>query len=97
MKTIKKIEIYVPTAFSPNGDNKNDYLRPILMGFKKVNYFRVYNRWGKLVFQMQTDKPGWDGKIFAVPQNTEAYVWIIEAIDVDGKIHLRQGSSVLVR
>lgn len=96
--TRKKIEIYVPTVFTPgNGDGKNDYLRPLLMGFEKVNFFRVYNRWGKLLFQMQSDRPGWDGRIRGQVAELQTVVWVIEAVDVDGKLHRRQGTTVLVR
>ncbi len=97
VKTFKKIEIYVPTVFTPNGDGLNDYLRPVLMGFKKVNYFRVYNRWGQLLFQMNSDLPGWNGMIKGVLQDMQAIVWMIEAEDVDGIIHQKKGSSVIMR
>ena len=97
VKTLKKIAIYVPTGFSPNGDGKNDFLRPTLMGFKTVNYFKVYNRWGQLMYQMKSDKPGWDGRVNSMPQDSQVFIWMIEAEDVDGKIHHEQGTSVLIR
>ncbi len=97
VKVNKKINIYVPTAFTPDNDGKNDVLRPYLMGFRKVNYFRVYDRWGKLVFQMQSDLPGWDGKVKNVPQEMQSLVWMIEAEDVDGVVHHEQGTTVLIR
>jgi gliding motility-associated-like protein len=87
----------VPTAFTPNGDGINDYLRPVLMGISKVNYFRVYNRLGNLNFEMKSDLPGWDGKINNVTQNTQSVVWTMEAVDVDGGVHFRQGTAVLLR
>lgn len=97
VKTRKKIEIYVPTSFTPNGDGLNDYLRPVLMSFKSVNYFRVFNRWGKLLFQMQNDLPGWDGRVNGQRQEMQTVVWMIEAIDVDGVMHKKQGTSILMR
>jgi gliding motility-associated-like protein len=98
VKTRKKIEIYVSTVFTPGSSNgSNDYLRPNLMGFVKVNYFRVYNRWGKLLYQMQSDRPGWDGRINGVVQEMQTVVWMIEAVDVDGVTHKRQGTTVLMR
>lgn len=96
VKIKKKIEIYVPTSFTPNGDGLNEHLRPVLMGFAKVNYFRVYNRWGKLLYQMQSDLPGWDGRINGVRQELQTVVWMIEAVDVDGVTHKRQGTSILL-
>ncbi len=97
VKIRKKIEIYVPTSFTPDGNGLNEHLRPVLMGFKTVNYFRVYNRWGKLLYQMQSDLPGWDGRINGVRQELQTVVWMIEAIDVDGVKHNRQGTSILLR
>ena len=67
------------------------------MGFDHVNYFRLYNRWGKLLFEMKSDRPGWDGKIGNVLQEMQTVVWMIEAVDIDGNIHHRQGSTVLMR
>ncbi|HMK02833.1 MAG TPA: PKD domain-containing protein [Ferruginibacter sp.] len=98
VKTHKKIEIYVPSAFTPGSSNGlNDHLRPLLMGFDKVNYFRVFNRWGKLIYQMQSDRPGWNGKVNNVLQDMQTVVWMIEAVDVDGKVHRRQGTSMLLK
>lgn len=97
VKTHKQIDIFVPTAFTPNGDGYNDYLRPVLMGIVKVNYFRVYNRWGTLIFEMKSDLPGWNGKINDVQQRMQSVVWTIEAVDVDGGVHFKQGTSVLIR
>ena len=97
VKTRKKIEIYVPNSFTPDGNGLNEYLRPYLMGFNTVTFFRVYNRWGKLLYQMQSDTPGWDGRINGQKQDMQTVVWMIEAIDVDGVTHKRQGTSILIR
>ena len=97
VKTHKKIDIYVPTGFTPNGNGVNDRLRPVLVGFSKVNYFRIYNRWGKLLFSMNSDQPGWDGKVNNKPAEMQTVVWMIEAVDVDGKVHNRQGTTVVIR
>ncbi len=97
VKALKKIEIYVPTAFTPGSNGINDYLRPMLYGFDHVNYFRVYNRWGQLLYQVQGDRPGWDGKLKGIPQPTQTVVWMIEAVDVDGVVHKQQGTTVLLR
>ena len=97
VKTHKKIEIYVPAGFTPGGDGINERLRPVLIGFSKVNYFKIYNRWGKLLFSMNSDQPGWDGKVNGSPVDMQTVVWMIEAVDVDGKVHNRQGSAVVIR
>jgi gliding motility-associated-like protein len=97
VKTHKKIEIYVPNSFTPDGNGTNDRLRPVLIGFSKVNYFRVFDRWGKLLFSMNSDQPGWDGMINNKPAETQTVVWMIEAVDVDGVVHNQQGTTVLFR
>jgi len=97
VKTHKKIEIYVPNSFTPDGDGNNDKLRPVLIGFTKVNYFRVFNRWGKLLYSMNSDLPGWDGNVNGQPAETQSVVWMIEAVDVDGVVHNKQGTTVLYR
>lgn len=97
VKTEKKIEIYVPNGFTPGNDYLNERLRPVLIGFTKVNYFRIYNRWGKLLFSMNSDQPGWDGKVNGDPVNMQTVVWMIEAVDVDGKVHQKKGTTVVIR
>lgn len=97
VKTHKKIEIYVPTGFTPDGNGVNERLRPVLIGFSKVNYFRIYDRWGKMIFSMNSDQPGWNGYINGYPASTQTVVWMIEAVDVDGVVHRKQGTTVLIR
>lgn len=96
VKTYKEIAIYVPSVFTPDGDGNNDHLRPLLLGFEKLQYFRVYNRWGKLLFETRSDLPGWDGKIKNMSQETQTVVWMLDAVDVDGKRHVRKGTSLLL-
>ena len=97
MKTVKKAEIYVPTAFTPNNDGLNDFLRPILMGIKEVRYFSIFNRWGHLLFEMKTDQPGWDGTLKGVPQAAQVVVWVLEGLGIDNNIYRQKGTTVLVR
>lgn len=97
VKIIKGIEIFVPNAFTPNNDRKNDYLRPIIRGFKEMNYFRVYNRWGNLVYETRNPQPGWDGTINGIPQGSQTVVWVLEGLGIDGKIYRQRGTTILVR
>lgn len=99
VKISGKKGIYVPKAFSPNGDGTNDRLYPILVGITKLNYFRVFNRWGNLVFETNSSNPsaGWDGKIFGHPQPVETYTWTAEGIDIDGIIIRKSGNTFLIR
>lgn len=97
VKTVKQAEIYVPSAFTPNHDGLNDYLRPVLMGIKELHYFRVFNRWGQLVYERNSELPGWDGTLAGIPQAPEVYVWMIEGRSVDNRIIMRKGTTTLVR
>jgi gliding motility-associated-like protein len=97
VKTIKNVDIFVPTAFSPNRDGKNDYLRPILLGVRDFRYFRVFNRQGQLVFESRKPLPGWDGLFKGVEQPTQTVVWMLEGVGIDGITYTRKGTTVLVR
>lgn len=97
VKLVKSIEIYVPTAFTPNGDGKNDVLRPIAYGIKKLNYFRIYNRWGQLFYQTSDAGKGWDGFFKGIKQEMQTLVWYAEGVGVDGNIHTKKGTAVLIR
>lgn len=68
--------LYVPTAFSPNGDSKNDKLRAQLFGNIKKFEFNIYNRYGQLIFSTKDVNEGWDGHIKSVMQNSGSFVWI---------------------
>ena len=97
VRTVKFVDIVVPNAFTPNNDGKNDYLRPILMGIARIRSFRIYNRWGQLLFETNNDRPGWDGTFRGHRLATQTVVWTAEGIGVDGKTYLRKGTSVLGR
>lgn len=90
-------KIYVPDYFTPNNDGKNDRLIPLLVGITKLSSFRIWNRWGQLVYLTKKDGEGWDGIYQGVKQPMETYLWIAEGLDIDGKIIRANGSSVLVR
>jgi gliding motility-associated-like protein len=90
-------EIFVPTAFTPNGDGKNDVLRPKLIGIKELKYFAVYNRYGELIYKSANENQGWDGFIKGAAQNTGSFVWMAEAVDYLGRTIFRKGTSMLIR
>jgi gliding motility-associated-like protein len=89
--------IFVPTGFTPNSDSKNDVLKPILVGMKKLERFSVYNRWGQLVFSTSEIGKGWDGKISGADQKADVYVYVAIGITyLDQKI-VRKGTTTLIR
>jgi len=90
-------QIFVPTGFTPNGDGRNDVLKPIAVGIERIEYFRVYNRWGQLVFSTTVNGQGWNGEIGGKPQTTNTYVWLVQAVDYTGKPIFQKGTSTLIR
>lgn len=97
IRVFKEINFYVPTVFTPNNDGLNDYLKPLAAGIKEFKYFRIYNRWGQLLFDLKSNSRGWDGKFKGLPQSTQTVVWIAEGIGLDNKNYRQKGTTVLVR
>jgi len=90
-------DIYVPNAFTPNGDGRNDKFYPVPVGIKALNYFRVFNRWGQLVFSTNQLNEGWDGTLGGLKQGNGTFVWMAEAITKDNKIITKKGTVTLIR
>jgi gliding motility-associated-like protein len=97
IRVYKGPEIYVPTAFSPNNDGKNDLFTPYPVGIKSYKYFRVFNRWGQIIFSTTKQHEGWDGRIAGKDQATGVYVWMIEGITGDNKVITKKGTVTLIR
>jgi|CXWL01.1.fsa_nt_gi gliding motility-associated-like protein len=89
--------VFVPSAFTPNNDGKNDVLRPIAVGIKDIEYFNIYNRWGQLLFSTKVNGFGWNGKIGGVLQSTGTFVWTVKATDYTGKAYFQKGVVTLIR
>lgn len=98
VKVINNCYIDVPTAFTPNGDGQNDYLYP-LNAYKADNLeFRVYNRYGQLVFETRDWTRKWDGRFQGKPQDAGGYVWMLSFTDRDtGERIFRKGTTLLIR
>jgi gliding motility-associated-like protein len=89
--------IFVPKAFSPNGDGHNDKLTPLLFRIKDLYYFRVFNRWGQLVFETKTMGEGWDGTFKGVKLGPDVFTWTAAGIGTDGRTHDIRGQSILLK
>ena len=89
-------QIYVPNAFTPNGDIKNDILKPICIGIKSLNYFKVFNRYGELIFETSTFNKGWNGLYKGTVQENATFVWVAEAVDLKNNIIQKKGTFVLI-
>lgn len=90
-------DIFIPTAFTPNSDGTNDILVPVMAGITKFNYFRIFNRWGQLLFETSQPGKGWDGTLNGIMQPAGTYVFMAQGIDYLGKNVFRKGSVVLIR
>jgi len=97
IKVYEGPEIYIPNAFTPGGDGLNDVLTPIIIGMKAFHYFRLFNRFGQLVYSTADASKGWDGFYKGSKQPAGTYIWMAEAVDYRGNIIQRNGSVVLIR
>ncbi|MEN9610065.1 MAG: hypothetical protein RLZZ628_879 [Bacteroidota bacterium] len=96
--------VFVPNVFSPNGDDKNDYFLPYTgLGVVKVNYMRVFDRWGELLYSLQNlpagqdTNVGWDGTFKGKKVDSGVYVYIMEVVFEDGQVLLYRGDVNLLR
>jgi gliding motility-associated-like protein len=90
-------DIFVPTAFTPDANNLNDFFRPIPVGISKIDYFRVFNRWGNLLYSNTSLEQGWDGIYKGLPQPPDTYVWMVRGTDFTGKTVVKKGTVQLIR
>ena len=90
-------EYYIPNAFTPNGDGLNDIFRPIPVQMTRQEYFRVFNRFGELVFETNQYLKGWDGTFKGKPQSTGVYIWILKGEDAKGRKVELKGTVTIVR
>jgi gliding motility-associated-like protein len=91
------IPVIIPSAFSPNGDGRNDVFRVGNTSFHRLQEFRVFNRWGQEIFSTTDSKKGWDGTFKGVPQETGVYNYIIRVSYPDGRVEMYKGDVTLVR
>ncbi len=95
--------VYIPNAFSPNGDGNNDFFQIYLgAGVKKVNHFKVYNRWGEVVYELNdfflmAPEEGWDGRFRGDIMNPAVFVYWAEVEFIDGHVEMYKGDVTLTR
>jgi gliding motility-associated-like protein len=88
--------LYIPNSFSPNGDGKNEvlYFRGKYIGELD---FKLYNRWGELVFETQDTQIGWDGIYKGQEAQADVYVYTVKAVCLDGQVFEEKGDITLIR
>jgi gliding motility-associated-like protein len=88
----------LPNAFSPgSGTSINDLLNIKVRGIVKLNSFKIFNRWGQLVYETTNINEGWNGQFNGKPQPMGVYVYAIDATTSTGKKFVKQGNVTLVR
>ncbi len=98
IKIYSSCTVFVPNAFTPNGDGLNDVFR-ILNGVKTENFnLKIFNRWGQPVFETKNWKQGWDGRYKGELQATGTFIWFMQYTDArTNKRVERKGSVTMIR
>ncbi len=92
--------VFFPSAFTPNGDGKNDRFRPVSAGAPIfVTFFYIYNRWGQLVYggQGPAARDGWDGTFKGIPCDVGTYYYMIQVETPQGEIIKQNGDVTLLK
>jgi gliding motility-associated-like protein len=89
-------QVFIPDAFSPNGDGLNDVFQVGNRSFQKITEFRVFNRWGENVYS-SANGMGWDGKYKNMLQDNGAYFYLIRIAFPDGYSRMYKGEVLLIR
>jgi gliding motility-associated-like protein len=90
--------LFVPNAFTPNGDGKNDLFYLQGEGILDGSYtIRIFNRWGEEIFFSNDTENSWDGTCKGKPAALGAYIYIIEFLDWESHRHTMKGSVNIYR
>jgi len=97
VRIVKQGSYFMPSGFTPNNDGNNDRIRPILIGYTKLNYFSIYNRWGELLFNSKNINDSWDGTYKDQKCEMGTYFYTISVTDRNNKIDNYKGDFILLR
>lgn len=97
IRIINEYNVDVPSAFTPDGDGINDTVFARGWGIKNLVVFRIFNRWGQVVFETTNIREGWDGTYKKLPQNAETYVYVVSVEYYGGTTESRKGYITLIR
>ncbi|MAY84782.1 MAG: hypothetical protein CMP59_11685 [Flavobacteriales bacterium] len=97
VEVVEEFTLDVPQAFSPNGDGVNDIIYVKGWGLKELIAFKIYNRFGELVFEGTEFDQGWDGTYNGKDQMVETYVYTVEAETYAGEVLTKKGNITLIR
>ncbi len=93
---VKETVIDIPNAFTPTGVGNHTF-KPAKRGIATLNYFRIFNRWGQVVFETTDIEKGWDGTFKGAEQPLGVYTYLISAITDSGQTFTREGNVTLLR
>lgn len=89
-------ELYVPNAFSPNGDGENDFFK--VYGIEVIDFnLKIFDRWGALLFESNNLHLGWNGNFKGKRKENGVYVYLIKATFLDGTTIQKEGDFTLMR
>lgn len=89
--------VFMPNAFSPNGDGQNDVFKPKWYHEFELQEFRIYNRWGTLMYSSSDGNSGWDGTYEGVPQPIGTYTYVVHGVGNRGQTFFKRGNITLIR
>jgi gliding motility-associated-like protein len=95
-------QVFVPNTFTPNGDGKNDVFYPRGSGITAIQAFRVYNRWGELMFErtninINDESNAWDGSFGGEASKPDVYVWLLDATCNNGQQVKLKGDVTIIK
>jgi gliding motility-associated-like protein len=88
---------YIPTAFTPDNNGRNDSFKPFISGDLKQYQFTIYNRWGQVVFTTKDLSKGRNGNFGGITQDSNVFAWIC-TYQLEGEsVKMEKGTVVLIR
>jgi gliding motility-associated-like protein len=93
------VMVYIPNAFTPDGNGHNDVFLPVITGSEITLYdMQIFNRWGEMIFRSNDASIGWDGAVNGIESPDGAYTWLLEMRHIQSEDPVKkQGSVVLIR
>jgi len=91
------LNFFVPGAFTPNKDGKNDVFKPVATAPLEQYAFSIFNRWGERIFYTNELSKGWDGKLNGIDQQTGNFAWICTYKFYDQPVVFKKGVLILIR
>ena len=95
-------QVYFPNGFTPDGDGHNDVFMVRASGIKSVKHFKIFNRWGQVVFERANILPndpsqGWNGQVNGKAQPSDVYVYICEVVCDNDASYTYKGNIAIIK